>query len=294
MPTLVLDGLRLWAAAHPGHRLLAAVDPRGVVAASLTAAQLLARAEAMAAGLRAAGVAPGDAVMLVISPDSPLARGGRAVASAKHRPRLTPPHLAPPQHFAVAFWGCLLARVAAVPFAPPPPWLPLLPRGAGVAAAGARRGAAALAALERAAARAGATTALSDGPLRAALLPLRLRAAAARLGAAATGGGSGGAAAPPPLTWMDAALVEASGQRRLRGDGAVGWREPPPGAGDVALLQCSSGSTGDPKPIVVTHGNLAHNCGLQRAALGVDAGCVQLSWCPLWVRARGTGMWRES
>jgi acyl-CoA synthetase (AMP-forming)/AMP-acid ligase II/acyl carrier protein len=59
--------------------------------------------------------------------------------------------------------------------------------------------------------------------------------------------------------------------------------EPVPGAASsVALLQYTSGSTGDPKGIVITHRNIFHNLGLLRESLGVDRDAVLISWLPVY------------
>jgi len=51
---------------------------------------------------------------------------------------------------------------------------------------------------------------------------------------------------------------------------------------DVAIRQLTSGSTGDPKAVEITHGNLAANADAQREALDLDLETdVMLSWLPL-------------
>lgn len=49
---------------------------------------------------------------------------------------------------------------------------------------------------------------------------------------------------------------------------------------DVAFLQFTSGSTSQPKGVVVTHAALAHNCALVRRQMGVGAGDCEVSWLP--------------
>jgi amino acid adenylation domain-containing protein len=53
-----------------------------------------------------------------------------------------------------------------------------------------------------------------------------------------------------------------------------------PGPDDIAFLQYTSGSTGSPKGVMVSHRNLQHNMGLQIAAYGFKAGDVLVSWVP--------------
>jgi len=53
------------------------------------------------------------------------------------------------------------------------------------------------------------------------------------------------------LTWLDAG--------RLAEGGAGGWRAPSVTGGSLAMLQYTSGSTGDPRGVMLAHANLLHN-----------------------------------
>lgn len=58
--------------------------------------------------------------------------------------------------------------------------------------------------------------------------------------------------------------------------------EVPPGltSEDIAFLQYTSGSTGDPKGVMVTHGNLAANCSMISAIYRGEPGTCLVSWLP--------------
>lgn len=58
------------------------------------------------------------------------------------------------------------------------------------------------------------------------------------------------------------------------------WRRPPLGADDLALLQYTSGSTSDPKGVMVTHGNLLANLAYLEAQLEVDPDVSSVFWVP--------------
>jgi acyl-CoA synthetase (AMP-forming)/AMP-acid ligase II len=61
---------------------------------------------------------------------------------------------------------------------------------------------------------------------------------------------------------------------------ADSWTMPPVTHDTVAFLQYTSGSTGDPKGVVVTHGNVLHNDAAICEALSVSAASVLIGWIP--------------
>ncbi|HEX8720045.1 MAG TPA: condensation domain-containing protein, partial [Pyrinomonadaceae bacterium] len=65
-------------------------------------------------------------------------------------------------------------------------------------------------------------------------------------------------------------------------DRADAWREPAVGGKTVAFLQYTSGSTSDPKGVVVTHGNVLGNERMIQEAFGQSEQSVIVGWLPLY------------
>jgi 8-amino-7-oxononanoate synthase/acyl carrier protein len=63
---------------------------------------------------------------------------------------------------------------------------------------------------------------------------------------------------------------------------ATDWVEPAVTPDDIGLLQYTSGSTGSPKGVVLTHRNLITNCRYIKNAFPVDAQSIGASWLPLY------------
>ncbi len=71
----------------------------------------------------------------------------------------------------------------------------------------------------------------------------------------------------------------------------AGALPPPPGPDDLALLQYTSGSTGDPKGVMLTHRNLLANIKAMGQAIQPRDGDVFVSWLPLYHDMGLIGAW---
>ncbi len=107
--------------------------------------------------------------------------------------------------------------------------------------------------------------------------------------AARTGGADSFRAGADPARCHHA--CRTSRIRRKRADPAADHR----GRGtDIALLQYTSGSTGDPKGVTLDHGNLLANIRAWGQAVGADPADVVVSWLPLYHDMGLIGAWLGS
>lgn len=85
----------------------------------------------------------------------------------------------------------------------------------------------------------------------------------------------------PDLRWHCVDDIIESAKRRS--NGAIGGSRPidfSPNKATIAFLQYTSGSTSEPKGVMISHGNLAHNLSLITKELRADEDTVNISWLP--------------
>jgi acyl-CoA synthetase (AMP-forming)/AMP-acid ligase II len=203
----LVDVLEHRAATQGDERALIFLTDRGAEDTVLTFRQLHDAANAVATRL-AAVAKPGDRALLVF-----------------------PPGL----EFVVAFFGCLIARVIAVPM--------MVPR--------------------RQSSRDSSASIMANCKPTVALTSPTL---ALRDDLAARFAGH-------DLQWLTVDMTPGS-------PGAIDL--PRPQAQDVAFLQYTSGSTSDPKGVVVTHAMLLANMAMAQAALGTGEHSTCVNWLPLY------------
>jgi acyl-CoA synthetase (AMP-forming)/AMP-acid ligase II len=170
----------------------------------------------------------------------------------------------PSLDFIVAFLACFRAGLVPVPVYPPDP----------------RRSRAYISAFSQIAEDCSAKAALSHADyLRAVSLAGLAETAKKLFSFGRSSKGGPGKADWPELTWINTTelLASASGSTPA---GAAAAPVPTPAPGDAAFLQYTSGSTADPKGVIVTHACLQHNLTAIMAALEADQSTVVVSWLP--------------
>lgn len=195
------------AAEQADDRAYVFVSDRGTEEAALTFRQLRETATALAARL-IASAQPGDRAILVFPPGI---------------------------EFMVAFFGCLMAGIIAVPM--------MMPRRNS-----ARDSSAAILANCTPALALTTSTFALRGDLRARF-------------------------AQEDIRWIEVDLTEAAGA-------TVDLQEPAPD--DIAFLQYTSGSTSEPKGVMVSHANLLANLEMIRIALANTRQSTYVNWVPLY------------
>ncbi|MFL6127954.1 MAG: beta-ketoacyl synthase N-terminal-like domain-containing protein [Mycobacteriales bacterium] len=78
----------------------------------------------------------------------------------------------------------------------------------------------------------------------------------------------------PGVTWVPTDRVVSAG-------GGADWQDPAVPAAELAFLQYTSGSTGAPKGVMLSHANLLHNSRLLAGAMAHTDRPAYLSWLPL-------------
>lgn len=195
------------AAEQADDRAYVFVSDRGTEEAALTFRQLRETATALAARL-IASAQPGDRAILVFPPGI---------------------------EFMVAFFGCLMAGIIAVPM--------MMPR--------------------RNSARDSSAAILANCTPELALTTSTF----------ALRGDLQARFAQENIRWIEVDLTEAA-------DATVDLQEPAPD--DIAFLQYTSGSTSEPKGVMVSHANLLANLEMIRIALGNTRQSTYVNWVPLY------------
>jgi acyl-CoA synthetase (AMP-forming)/AMP-acid ligase II len=86
----------------------------------------------------------------------------------------------------------------------------------------------------------------------------------------------------PELRWIVVDDILANGKQKASSSSSSNAPSLPtaPRENDIAFLQYTSGSTSEPKGVMISHGNLAHNLTLIIKELKADTNTVNVSWLP--------------
>jgi acyl-CoA synthetase (AMP-forming)/AMP-acid ligase II len=91
---------------------------------------------------------------------------------------------------------------------------------------------------------------------------------------------SSGSATWPDMTWIsvdDIVSREKIKAGKMKIGSSTGFTR---NLGDIAFLQYTSGSTSEPKGVMIAHSNLAHNLKIITAELKVNPSTINVSWLP--------------
>lgn len=159
--------------------------------------------------------------------------------------------------FIDAFFGCLRAKVLPVPVLPPDPM---------------QRGGQALMKIENIAKSCQAVAILSTLGYHSAV-----RAGLVKSLISLTGRNRNSTARWPNLPWLHTDSWIKDSKKTIV-EGKADHSEPKPD--DVSFLQFTSGSTGDAKGVMITHGGLIHNVKLMRRIYKSASKTILVSWLP--------------
>lgn len=164
----------------------------------------------------------------------------------------------PGLEFIDAFFGCLRARVLPVPVLPPDPL---------------QRGGQALLKIENVAKSCNAVAILSTVGYHSAV-----RAGMVKNLFPLSSASRKSSARWPNLPWIhtDSWIKKSKGLAAVNVDSSI----EPAAADDLCFLQFTSGSTGDAKGVMITHGGIIHNVKLMRRRYRSTSNTVLVSWLP--------------